>query len=341
MNNIINISKLFSNIPTENILFQEKENIIVGNICNIYYYTIILSQDNSTDIKEIILKISNFDNVLSIDATELNLYENELYFYNNISKIINNIKIPVFYGSFKEENKHGILLENLSQNYNGNFNKNLNTDIQLIIKVLEYIHNLHNTYYFNNADEIIDCMKKLKKVNEIDHYSNLINKQFNNFMKLNDDLTEKNKQIILNIYNNFDNLLKESSTFPLSFCHGDLKSGNIFFKDDTEPYFFDWQYIHLNKGVSDIVFFLVECIEFNEHTTEIVEKYYFKLLTEKHPEITYETYKKDFINSLCIFPFFVMIWFNSKLEYRSKDNDYKDSSTRFMNNLLLYLEYYL
>ena len=207
--------------------------------------------------------------------------------------------------------------------------------------MLEYIHNLHNTYYFNNADEIIDCMKKLKKVNEIDHYSNLINKQFNNFMKLNDDLTEKNKQIILNIYNNFDNLLKESSTFPLSFCHGDLKSGNIFFKDDTEPYFFDWQYIHLNKGVSDIVFFLVECIEFNEHTTEIVEKYYFKLLTEKHPEITYETYKKDFINSLCIFPFFVMIWFNSKLEYRSKDNDYKDSPTRFMNNLLLYLEYYL
>ena len=70
-------------------------------------------------------------------------------------------------------------------------------------------------------------------------------------------LTPNNKRILTHIHNNFQQIIDESSTFPLTFCHGDLKSPNIFYKDNTEPYFLDWQYVHLNKGVSDIVFLLV------------------------------------------------------------------------------------
>ena len=78
-------------------------------------------------------------------------------------------------------------------------------------------------------------------------------------MKKNKVLLCDNEQRILNNINvNFDNILDKASSFPLSFCHGDLKSPNIFYKDNNEPYFLDWQYIHLNKGISDITFLLVE-----------------------------------------------------------------------------------
>ena len=58
-----------------------------------------------------------------------------------------------------------------------------------------------------------------------------------------------------------------------------LKSPNIFYKKESDskndvlPVFLDWQYIHLNKGISDIVFLLSESTEFNEHLTDLVLKY--------------------------------------------------------------------
>ena len=68
--------------------------------------------------------------------------------------------------------------------------------------------------------------------------------------------------LLNNIYNNYSLLIDKAGSFPLNFCHGDLKSPNIFYKDNSEkiitPIFLDWQYIHLNKGLSDIVFLLVE-----------------------------------------------------------------------------------
>ena len=57
--------------------------------------------------------------------------------------------------------------------------------------------------------------------------------------------------------------MKNLSSFPLSLCNGDLKSPNIFYKDFLEPYFLDWQYTHMGKGISDIVFLLVESINFD------------------------------------------------------------------------------
>ena len=76
----------------------------------------------------------------------------------------------------------------------------------------------------------------------------------------------------------------------------------------------DWQYIHLNKGISDVVFLLVESIEFDKFTVYVVINYYYKLINEKR-KCSYEEYLKDFRNALCIFPFFVCVWFNSE------DND--------------------
>ncbi len=124
----------------------------------------------------------------------------------------------------------------------------------------------------------------------------------------------------------------------MSFCHGDFKSPNIFYKNNTIPFFLDWQYIHLNKGISDIVFLLVESINFDKKISDLVLVFYYKLLKENKPNILFEDVKKDFINSLCIFPFFVMVWFNSENQDKLIDRVFP---LKFMRNLLKYYNYYL
>ena len=70
-----------------------------------------------------------------------------------------------------------------------------------------------------------------------------------------------------------------------------------------EPIFLDWQYIHLNKGVSDIVFLLLESTDFDENLNDIIIKYYYKksIMYKNIDDLIF-----DFKISLCIFPFFVI-----------------------------------
>ena len=196
--------------------------------------------------------------------------------------------------------------------YKGNFNINLNKNIELLFCVVKNIFKMHNKYYFESEENLPKLMNKLKKINEISYYKSLVDERFDLFMKKNEKiLNNNNKQKLTNIKKNFSNILDKVSNYPLSFCHGDLKSPNIFYKNNKEPYFLDWQYIHLGKGVSDIIFLLVESIDFDKITVDLVINYYYKLLKESR-NISYDEYMTDVKNALCIFPFFVVVWFNSE-----------------------------
>ena len=328
-----NIYKTLKYLPIKNIT-KNNTNLKTGYICDITSYNIKYN-DNTED--NIILKISNFNNELSKTAVKLNMYKNETYFYDSISPLINNINLPKFYGNFEQNNKDGIMLENLYK-YSGTFNISLNTNIDLLLKVVNNIFKMHNKFYFENSNDIIDSMKTLLTINKVTYYSELVNNRFDKFMKKNSILlTENNKINLKYIYHNFNKILNEASTFPLSFCHGDLKSPNIFYKDNVTPYFLDWQYIHLNKGISDVVFLLVESIEFDKFTVDLVIKYYYKLINEQR-KCSYEEYLKDFKNALCIFPFFVCVWFNNEDNDKLLDPVFP---IKFMKNLLKYYDFYL
>ena len=315
------------------IITKNNTNLKFGYICDITSYNIKYNDNTSENV---ILKISNFDNELSKTAIKLNMYKNEAYFYSSISSLIN-INIPKFYGCFEKNDKDGIILENLYK-YSGTFNINLNTNINLLLKVVNNIFKMHNKFYFDNSNDVIDSMKNLLTVNGITYYSELVNNRLDKFMQKNSILlTENNKTNLEYIYHNFNKILDEASTFPLSFCHGDLKSPNIFYKDNITPYFLDWQYTHLNKGISDIVFLLVESIDFDKFTVDIVIKYYYKLILEQR-KCSYEEYLKDFRNALCIFPFFVCVWFNSEDNDKLLDPVFP---IKFMKNLLKYYDFYL
>jgi len=316
----------------KNIVFND-DNLKTGYICDIKSINLIFNDKT----EHIIAKIENDSNELAYVAKKINLYENEQYFYKNLSKIVN-IPIPKYLTSFAIDSKNVILLKNLNY-YSGCFNLDLNDNIDVILLIIKHISDLHYRFYFKTEDEIINDMKSLFKINEIKYYEELINSRFNNFINNNKYfLTEKDKLILNNIFNRFNKLINLAGQFPLNFCHGDLKSPNIFYKNINnviKPIFLDWQYIHLNKGISDITFLLIESIDFDENKIDIILKYYF------YRSKYYTTINEllfDFKVSLCIFPFFVMIWFGSENRELLID---KIFPIQFMKKVLKYYDKYL
>ena len=312
----------------------DKNNLKTGYICDIQSLKLILN-DQKIDI---VLKIENDDNELSNVARNINLYNNESYFYNEFSDRIN-IPIPKFYCSFKINKKDVIILENLN-NYNGEFNLDLNNNIDLLLIVVRYITLLHNRYLFLDESYISEKFNLVEKFSAIEYYPKLIEDRFEKFLLVNNLLIlQKEKDIITRIYQHFHLILKKLGSFPLNFCHGDVKSPNIFYKNNDNgtitPIFLDWQYIQINKGISDISFLLVESTSFDEITNSIIINYYYKLSNMYN---TFDECLFDFKLSLCGFPFVVMIWFNT--ENRDKLLD-KVFPINFMKNLLKFYDFYL
>jgi len=319
-------------LPIKDVIF-ENINVKTGYICDVQSLIIELNDDS----KNVILKIENNDNELSNVAKKLNLYNNESYFYKEISKEIN-VKIPYFFNTFMLHNKNAIIMQNLND-FHGEFNIDLNKDVDDILNITKCAVNMHNRYFFEHEDSIIESMKKVNKITDINYYNELIKERFEKFIKVNNRFfTTINIELLRKIAINYDKIINQLGQFPLNFCHGDVKSANIFFKqDDTmcNPIFLDWQYIHLNKGISDITFLLVESTEYNEHINNMVLNYYY------NKSIMYRSFDdfiRDFKLSLCVFPFFVMIWFNT--ENRDCLID-KVFPIRFMKNVLKFYDYYL
>ena len=120
------------------------------------------------------------------------------------------------------------------------------------------------------------------------------------------------------IVEKFSRIQEDLSESPLTLVHGDVKSANIFYKptedENYEPYFIDWQYIVLGKGVQDLVFFMIESFEMdkmNIYKPLFKEYYYVKLLELGVKNYSRVQYEKDFLNASYYFPFFVACWFGT------------------------------
>ena len=116
----------------------------------------------------------------------------------------------------------------------------------------------------------------------------------------------------------FENIQQALSHGYLTLIHGDIKSPNIFYDIDNgyEPYFIDWQYISIGKGVQDIVFFIIESftIENIPLYFPIFIKYYFIKLKQAGIQYSYDVYVRDIKNAIGYFPFFVAVWFGTTPE---------------------------
>ena len=343
--NISNIIIDYNNLNIENII-NNTTDIIENNIL----YMIYNSLKNKYDIKDInidltklkggyisdvikvnielksgnkldcILKYENdYKTSLTKMAYTLGLFDREYYFYENISSYIN-IHTPKYIGTIKDNNfiSKGILLENIDKE-NMYLGLDLNKEnIDVSLKVIEQCAKLHSQFW--NKD-ITKSFINLKKHNDIlfnPSWSNFIKEKWPIFIeKWNHILTNSVKEKMQYIVNNFEFIQEYLSMENLTLCHGDIKSGNIFYQKNNDsyiPYFIDWQYIANGKGVQDIVFFIIESFTGDNiiKYIDLFKKYYYIKLKEFGViDYNIEKYNKDFEYAIFYFPFFVTIWFGT------------------------------
>ena len=134
--------KTLNHLPLKTIS-RNTSTLKTGYICDITSFKLIF---NDASEKNVVLKISNLVNELSKTAIKLNMYKNESYFYNTLGPLMD-INIPKFYGSFIQDKKDGIILENL-YDYKGLFNVNLNTNISLLLQIVNNIFTMHKPILF-------------------------------------------------------------------------------------------------------------------------------------------------------------------------------------------------
>ena len=339
MEHIKSYIKKSLNLKIENILIGETK-LKGGYISDV----IALKIQTDTGILECVLKLENTNETpLSVMAKKLGLYERENYFYDAVSRYVN-ISCPKFYGLIKDNelNTIGILMENLNITSSNKLNLDLNKEnINTSLLVVEKLAVFHS--HFWNKD-IKMAFPELKKHNDPlfnPEWSNFINDKWllfiNNWKNV---LTHKQIQIAEHIKNNFQNVQDSLSSNNLTIIHGDVKSPNIFYNSDNnyEPFFLDWQYVSIGKGVQDLVFFLIESFDIDNIKLNfpIFKNYYYRKLVENgisnYPFAEYET---DLKNAVCYFPFFVAIWFGTTPQDELID---KNFPFFFIQKLFLFLD---
>jgi hypothetical protein len=311
-----------------------------GYISDVIKVNIILKSGEKLDC---VLKYENdYTSSLTQMAYKLGLFDREYYFYENISPYIN-IHIPKYIGTIKNNDfiSKGLLLENINRE-DMSLGLDLNKEkIDVSLKVIEECAKFHSLFWNKDLTKSFINLKK--------HNDSLFNPLWGNFIRQRWPLfIEKWSHIIPGIVkdkmqyivDNFDNIQDYLSEDNLTLCHGDVKSGNIFYKKNNNgytPYFIDWQYIANGKGVQDIVFFLIESF-----TTENIHKYlhifkqYYYIKLQEYGVMNYsiEQYNKDFEYSIYYFPFFVAIWFGTTPTDELIDIKFPEM---FINKLIYFL----
>ena len=273
----------------------------------------------SGETLDCVLKYENdYTSSLTKMAYTLGLFDREYYFYEQIRDYVT-ICTPKYIGTIKNSDylSKGILLENINRDdfiLGLDLNKE-NIDVSL--KVIEQCARFHSQFWNKDLSKSFPHLKK--------HNDPLFKPVWGDFLRERWSLfSEKWKHVISSDTLNkmkekverFEEIQDYLSQGSLTICHGDVKSGNIFYKKQASgymPYFIDWQYIANGKGVQDIVFFMMESFSIENIRTyrDLFKMYYYIKLKENGITYSHDTYHKDFEAAICYFPLFVAVWFGT------------------------------
>jgi HAD superfamily hydrolase (TIGR01509 family) len=273
----------------------------------------------SGETLDCVLKYENdYTSSLTKMAYTLGLFDREYYFYEQIRDYVT-ICAPKYIGTIKNSDylSKGILLENINRDdfvLGLDLNKE-NIDVSL--KVIEQCATFHSQFWNKDLSKSFPHLKK--------HNDSLFKPVWGDFLRERWTLfSEKWKHVISSDTMNkmkekverFEDIQEYLSQGPLTICHGDVKSGNIFYKKQESgymPYFIDWQYIANGKGVQDIVFFMMESFSIENIRTyrDLFKMYYYIKLKENGITYSQDVYHKDFEAAICYFPLFVAVWFGT------------------------------
>lgn len=269
---------------------------------------------DNTPTKAILKLMSENDSALNKMAHFLNLYDRENYFYESVAPFVP-VRTPKCYGILRDENFKaiGFILEDLRSK--ATINKNLSTEsIDLSLEVIANMAKLHAAFWDKPLQSNFSNLRKHNDPVYQPSWQAFIQEKLPIFQsRWKQILSPSQLSTCQKIANNFNQIQDNLSQSPLTLCHGDMKSPNIFYEGST-PYFIDWQYIAHGKGVQDLIFFIIESFS-KEKGLELYllfKSYYYTKLKELGVRnYSEEQYDKDIQAALCHFPFFVAIWFGT------------------------------
>ncbi len=310
-----------------------------GYISDVLAFEACISE---TEILKCVLKLENqTESYLSKMANKLGLYDREYYFYDTISKYVN-IKIPPFYGLVKTEKLKniGIILGNLNDSCDLALDLNKES-IDTSLKVINAFAKLHAQFWSVELDTVFPLLKKNNDKLFCPTWGDYVNSNWPAFRKnWGYIMTEKQSILCEEIVRSFSKIQENVSNRNLTLIHGDVKSGNIFYdKQDRTPFFLDWQYVAIGKGVQDLVFFMIESFDIStiKNYFHIFKHYYYaKLIEYGVVGYSYEEYENDFKAAAMYYPFFVAIWFGTTPEDDLID---KNFPLFFIKKLLHFFDY--
>ena len=258
-------SELMRHLPLHEVTYCES-NVKSGFICDITRMNMVF-KDQST--RTVVLKMSNSGNVLAETAERLNVYGRENYFYEHLARLVN-VSVPHCFRVLHMGETKAVLLEDVTERA-GQFDVRLSDNFEQLFRAVSDICRMHCCMHFESREDVLDKMRALPTVADITVYRTLITQRYDKFrQKIGIMLQSKTLALVDRIYADFDLVIQRLSRFPLSFCHGDYKAPNMYFRSDGGIVILDWQYIHLGKGVSDIAFLLVESLPFDPRLSQMV-----------------------------------------------------------------------
>jgi HAD superfamily hydrolase (TIGR01509 family) len=265
-------------------------------------------------VNAIIKLMTENDSALNKMAHFLDLYGRENYFYESIAPFVP-INTPKCYGLLRDEQTTpiGFILEDLRPK--AIINKNLSTEsIDQSLEVISSMAKLHAAFWEKPLQKTFPTLRKHNDSVYQPSWKAFLQEKLPTFQaKWQQILSPQQLSTCQHIIDNFNEIQDQLSTSPLTLCHGDVKSPNIFYEGST-PHFIDWQYISNGKGVQDLVFFIIESFskEKGLELYPLFKSYYYTKLKEYGvTNYSQAQYNKDIQAALCHFPFFVAIWFGT------------------------------
>lgn len=289
-----------------------------GFISDVLKVRFILENGNTQNC---VLKLTNQNQTdLCKMANELKLYERENNFYGHMKHYMN-INTPKCFGLLKNERFEtmGILMDDLlSEDKCGEYVLNLDLNdepVEVSFRIISELAKMHAKFW-NNENAMKEF--RLMKHNDVTFCPKW--KQYmaskwplfvDNWKHMLSTSDLEYAKCVLDMFNETQN---ELSIGNLTLIHGDVKSPNIFYRGASKtPYFIDWQYVAIGKGVQDVIFFLIESFDLVHLKINypLFIHYYYVCLKQNGIVYNYDEFMKDVKTASWHFPFFVAIWFGT------------------------------
>ena len=297
-----------------------------GDIADVYSVVLVLK--DGTELACVLKAENAHESALSTMSKELGLYEREYLFYAQFANHTP-VSTPKYYGIIKDNHFRnvGVLLADLTAE-GGVAGIDLNHQPMTVsLSIIDQMASMHATFWGK------DLGPELKQHNDAmfcPRWGEFVGSRIDLFLaKWGNTLTPEQQALVLEMAASMTETQAALSREPLTLCHGDVKSANMFYRKHAgsphDVWFIDWQYIARGKGVQDLVFFIIESFDIRNarQFRAIFQEYYYVCLCQHGvSDYSREEYSRDFELAIRHFPFFVAIWFGTLAEDELIDKNF-------------------